>query len=105
MIKLKFQKHTTLCKKIITLVQNLNRDVNLTFKWKHSNLLKNAFEILISICETALFTANSLTLPLKTARDLLFVPVWALGPTADGWATEPAQRRNPPGLFSTHSSG
>jgi hypothetical protein len=91
--------------KFITLVQNLNREINLTFKWKHSNLLKIASVILISNCKKELFTANHSAQPLKSARGLLLMPAWALGPTANGWAAEMAQRRYPPGLLSAHLGG
>jgi hypothetical protein len=36
---------------------------------------------------------------LKRPAACLCSPAWALGPAADGWAGEAAQRRLPPGLI------
>jgi hypothetical protein len=65
---------------------------------------QNASVILISNCERLLFIAKLLAQQQKMARGLLLLPAWALGPTADGWAAEPAQRRYPPGPFLVQES-
>jgi hypothetical protein len=52
-----------------------------------------------------LFIAKLLAQQQKMARGLLLLPAWALGPTANGWAAEMAQRRYPPGLLSAHFGG
>jgi hypothetical protein len=78
----------------------------LNIQMKTFKFTQNASVILISNCERLLFIAKLLAQQHKTGRrPACHAPAWALGPTADGWAAEPAQRRYPPGLLSAHFSG
>jgi hypothetical protein len=76
----------------------------LNIQMKTFKFTQNASVILISNCERLLFIAKLLAQQQKMARGLLLLPAWALGPTADGWAAEPAQRRYPPGPFLVQES-
>jgi hypothetical protein len=51
-----------------------------------------------------LFTACRFGQQQKLARGLPTPPAWALGPAADGWAGQAAQRRTPPGLNSARAA-